>query len=291
MRRIGTKVQTRVVRRGPRHAPASARTRMSWFRTRTGVVITCVSVLFLIATTGGAWTARSGVLGEAVGYLKITMVGLTMRAGLTVDDVLVVGRRETRRSDLLSAIGAQRGDPIIVFDPAAARERVLNLGWVADAEVERRLPNTIFVRLLERTPVAVWQRNGTFSLVDSEGAVIGKNKSGQRRDLTLIVGADAPKHASTLLAMLDTQPQLMERVVAAIRVAERRWNLQLDNGIDIRLPEANPQAAWDRLAELEAEHKLLERDIIAIDLRLPERLVVRMRPLETRRPRAPGEHT
>ena len=291
MRLIGTKVQTRAVRRGPRRAPASARTRMSWFRTRAGVVVTCVSVLFLFATTGGAWTVRSGVLGEAVGFLKITMVGLTMRAGLIVDDVLVVGRQETRRSDLLSAIGAQRGDPIIVFDPAAARQRVLNLGWVANAEVERRLPNTIFVRLFERTPVAVWQRNGIFSLVDSEGVVIGKSNIGQRRDLTLIVGADAPKHASTLLAMLDTQPQLMERVVAAIRVAERRWNLQLDNGIDIRLPEVNPQAAWDRLAELEAEHKLLERDIIAIDLRLPERLVVRMRPSGTKQPRAPGEHT
>jgi cell division protein FtsQ len=167
----------------------------------------------------------------------------------------------------------------------------MKLGWVANAEVERRLPNTIFVRLFERAPVAVWQRNGKFLLVDSEGVVIGESGAGQRSDLTLIVGAKAPRHASTLLVMLDTQPQLMERVVAAVRVADRRWNLRLDNGIDVRLPEVNPQAAWDRLAELEAEHKLLERDIIVIDLRLPERLVVRMRPLETRRPRIPGEHT
>jgi cell division protein FtsQ len=219
------------------------------------------------------------------------MVAVTIRAGLTVDDVLVAGRRETKRSDLLSAIDAQRGDPIIVFDPTAARQRVMNLGWVADAKVERRLPNTIYVRLSERSPVAVWQRNGEFSLVDAEGVVIGESSAGQRRDLTLIVGAEAPRHASTLLVMLDTQPQLMERVVAAVRVADRRWNLRLNNGIDVRLPEINPQAAWDHLAELEAEHKLLERDIILIDLRLPERLVVRMRPLEGRRPRAPGEHT
>lgn len=291
MRRVGTKVQANAIRKRPRRTSASARKRTSWFRTKAGIVTGCVSLLFLLATAGGVWTVRSGTLGEAVGLLKITMVAATIKAGLTVDDVLVVGRRETKRSDLLSAIDARRGDPIIVFDPAAARQRVLNLGWVANAEVERRLPNTIFVRLSERTPVAIWQRNGEFSLVDSEGVVIGESSAGHRRDLTLIVGEEAPRHASTLLVMLDTQPQLMERVVAAVRVADRRWNLRLDNGIDVRLPEANPQAAWDRLAALEAEHKLLGRDIIVIDLRLPERLVVRMRPSETRRPRAPGEHT
>ena len=91
--------------------------------------------------------------------------------------------------------------------------------------------------------------------------------------------------------MLYTHPQLMDRVAAAIRVADRRWNLRLDNDIDVRLPEENPQAAWDRLAKLQAEHKLLERDIIAIDLRVPERLVVRMRPAATMRLRTPGEHT
>jgi cell division protein FtsQ len=289
MRRLGAKAQAIAVNRRPRRT--TARTRTKRFRTRAGVVISCVSILFLIATAGGVWTVRTGALGEAVGLLKVTMVAVTIRAGLTVDDVLVAGRRETKRSDLLSAIDAQRGDPIIVFDPTAARQRVMNLGWVADAKVERRLPNTIYVRLSERSPVAVWQRNGEFSLVDAEGVVIGESSAGQRRDLTLIVGAEAPRHASTLLVMLDTQPQLMERVVAAVRVADRRWNLRLNNGIDVRLPEINPQAAWDHLAELEAEHKLLERDIILIDLRLPERLVVRMRPLEGRRPRAPGEHT
>ena len=240
---------------------------------------------------GSVWAVRNNALDEIVELFKATIVTVTVNAGLTVDDVLVVGRQETKRSDLLSAIDAQRGDPIIIFNPAAARQRIMNLGWVANAEVERRLPSTIFVRLFERTPVAIWQRNGKFSLVDSDGVVIGKSNAAQHRDLTLIIGAKAPIHTSTLLVMLDTQPQLMERVVAAVRVADRRWNLQLDNGIDVRLPEKNPQVAWDHLAKLETEHKLLERDIVVIDLRLPDRLVVRMRPLETRRPRITGEHT
>ena len=240
---------------------------------------------------GSVWAVRNSALDEIVELFKATIVTVTVNAGLTVDDVLVVGRQETKRSDLLSAIDAQRGDPIIIFNPTAARQRIMNLGWVANAEVERRLPSTIFVRLFERTPVAIWQRNGKFSLVDSDGVVIGKSNAAQHRDLTLIIGAKAPIHTSTLLVMLDTQPQLMERVVAAVRVADRRWNLRLDNGIDVRLPEKNPQVAWDHLAKLEAEHKLLERDIVVIDLRLPDRLVVRMRSLETRRPRVTGEHT
>ena len=289
MRQLKTKLQETAVHKRRRHT--LTRTRTSWFRTKVSIVISCVSILFLIATVGSVWVVRNSALDEIVELFKATIVTVTVNAGLTVDDVLVVGRQETKRSDLLSAIDVQRGDPIIIFNPAAARQRIMNLGWVANAEVERRLPSTIYVRLFERTPVAIWQRNGIFSLVDSDGVVIGKSNAAQHRDLTLIIGAKAPIHTSTLLVMLDTQPQLMERVVAAVRVADRRWNLRLDNGIDVRLPEENPQVAWDHLAKLEAEHKLLERDIVVIDLRLPDRLVVRMRALETRRPRVTGEHT
>jgi cell division protein FtsQ len=291
MRRVGTKQQADAVRSAPRRAAGIARTRSNWLRTGAGVMVTCASLLFVTTTVGSVWMVRVGIFSTVVEQLKITAVDLTVKAGLTVHDVLVVGRRKTKRSDLLSAIDVQRGDPILVFDPSAARRRVVSLGWIADAEVERRLPNTIYVRLFERTPIAIWQRNGIFSLVDAEGVVIAEGRDEHRRKLPLIVGAKAPSHASTLIVMLRTQPQLMEQMVAAVRVADRRWNLRFANKIDVRLPEENPQAAWDRLAELEAEHKLLERDIIAIDLRIPERLVVRMRPAAARRLRSPGEHT
>ncbi len=291
MRRLITNSRANAARKGPRSATGRNRAPTKLRRIVAVAAFTLTSLLVVAAATGGVWATRSGAVTALADRLQTAVFGITVEAGLTIEEILVVGRRETKRSELVSAIGVRRGDPILAFDPAAARQRILNLGWIADARVERRLPGTIYIRLVERKPIAIWQRNGQFALVDANGVVIGDSDVKDRHDLTLIVGAEAPQHASTLLVMLYTHPQLMDRVAAAIRVADRRWNLRLDNDIDVRLPEENPQAAWDRLAKLQAEHKLLERDIIAIDLRVPERLVVRMRPAAAMRLQASGEHT
>lgn len=291
MRRMKTAMPAATAHKGRRNTSGRTRARRKWRRIATILVVSLTLLLVIAAASGGVWAVQSGAASTLVERLQSAVLDMTVEAGLTIEEILVVGRRETKRSNLVSAIDARRGDPILGFDPSTARQRILDLGWIADASVERRLPGTILVRLVERKPIAIWQRNGQFALVDGDGIVIGDSNVGDRRDLTLIVGAEAPRHALTLLAMLHTHPQLMDRVAAAIRVADRRWNLRFDNDIDVRLPEENPQAAWDRLAELQAQHKLLERDIIAIDLRVPERLVVRMRPAAATRLRTPGGHT
>ena len=286
MRRVKASKRTTAARNASRRTSVHTK----WRRIAT-VFVVALSTSLVAAAAGGVWEFRSGVATALVNQLQTTLLDLTVEAGLTIEEILVVGRHETKRSDLMSAIDARRGDPILAFKPSAARRRLLELGWIADANVERRIPDTIFVHLVERRPIAIWQHNGQFALVDADGAVIGDSDVKDSRGLTLIVGAEAPRHAATLLTMLNTHPKLMERVAAAVRVSDRRWNLRFDNDVDVRLPEENPQAAWDRLAELQAEHGLLERDIIAIDLRVPERLVVRVRPAAAIRLRTPGEHT
>ena len=125
--------------------------------------------------------------------------------------------------------------------------------------------------------MAIWQRNGTFVLVDRGGVVIGTQGLDRYGHLKVIIGAAAPRHTPALLDMLATVPKLMARVRAGIWVGNRRWNLRLDNGIDIRLPEKDPQAAWERLAALERDRQFLSNGITAIDLRIRGRLVVRRR--------------
>ena len=125
--------------------------------------------------------------------------------------------------------------------------------------------------------MAIWQHGGTFVLVDRAGAEIGTQGLARYNHLKVSVGKYAPLHASDLLDMLATAPALMKRVRAAIWGSGRRWNLRLDDGIDIRLPEENAQAAWTRLATLERDRQLLNQDIIAVDLRIRDRLVVRRR--------------
>src|SRR5690606_33811569 len=131
-----------------------------------------------------------------------------------------------------------------------------------DAAVERRLPDTIHVRLVERRPLALWQNDGRITVIDHDGREISGADPARFSALPLVVGDDAPQHAIQLLALLALEPDLGRRVTAAVRVGGRRWNLRMDAGdgakIDVHLPEINPGAAWARLAELERSKKLLD---------------------------------
>ena len=230
-----------------------------------------------VLSWGIYWSLSTGALARTVAKIEAAAIAETVRAGLAVNEVLVEGRVESTRAQLLKTVGIRRGDPILTLDTHAVRERLIGLGWVANAAVERRLPGTVYLRLWERKALAIWQRKGSFVLIDRTGAVIGTQGLERYGHLKIIVGKDAPRHAPALLDMLATAPPLMKRVRAAVWVSGRRWNLRLDDGIDIRLPEENAQAAWTRLATLERDRQLLSQDIIAIDLRIRDRLVVRRR--------------
>jgi cell division protein FtsQ len=211
--------------------------------------------------------------------------------GLAVAEVVVEGRTHTRRADLLAALGVERGAPILAFDPDAARARIEALGWVRQAAVARRLPDVVYVRIDERVPLALWQRNGALQLVDRDGAVIQKQNVAAFAGLPLIVGDDAPQHAADLLGLLSAFPEIAVQVDAAVRVSGRRWNLRLKSGIDIRLPETGLAPALGRLADLHRTQQVLDRDVIAVDLRKPDRLIVRMTPEARERLVRDGKNT
>jgi len=163
-------------------------------------------------------------------------------------------------------------------DPAAARAALEALPWVRTASVERQLPGTVYIRITEREPLALWQEQGVIRVIDLEGAVIPGIEPRRFAHLPLVVGPDAPAHAARLIAVMNSEPELRDRVTAAVRVGGRRWNIQIEGRIDVRLPEADAAAAWSQLARIERQQGLLSRDVIVIDLRLPDRLVVRTDP-------------
>ena len=198
--------------------------------------------------------------------------------GLRVNDIRVEGRATTDRETILDALGARPGTPIFAVDPARAKRQLESLPWVRSAAIERRLPDTIYVRLVEREPMALWQHGGKIDLIDRSGAVIPVTRLDRFAKLPMVVGEDAAGHAAALLAMLGSQPDLAARVTAAIDVDGRRWNLRLDNAIDVLLPSDDPAAAWADLARLQRTSAILQRDVQAIDMRLPDRLVVRVAP-------------
>jgi len=215
-----------------------------------------------------------------------TVAGLRERigigAGLLVQDIRIEGREKTPEPMLRAALGVSRGDKLLGFSLEEARRRIEALTWVQRATVERRLPGTVVVTLEERRPFAVWQTSGKFVLIDRAGQLVIEQDP--RKDaeafatLPLVVGPGAPENAAALLDQLASQPALRARVVAAVRVGERRWNLRLNNGADVLLPEGGEVQAMNKLMELQTTQALLDRPLQIVDMRLPDRLVVRPMP-------------
>ena len=200
----------------------------------------------------------------------------TAGMGLTVRDIVVVGREKTPEALLRAAIGAVPGEPILSYSVTAARARIESIAWVRSAIVERVLPGTIRVVLNERRAFAVWQNQGKFTLIDHAGAIVTDSDIAAFADkLPLVVGVGAPAAAGLLLDSVSPYPDLVSRMIAAVRVGERRWNLCMTNGADVLLPEGAEIAALAKLAELQTSKSILDRPLQEIDLRLPDRLSVR----------------
>lgn len=204
--------------------------------------------------------------------------GLAREAGLVVQEVRFEGHQHTPPELLRAALGVRPGDALLGFSPEAARGRLLTVPWVENAHVERRLPGTILVRLSERAPFAIWQNRGQFVIVDRQGNSVTAERLDAFGPLPLIVGAGAERRAAQLWDEMGAAPELRRRVQAMVRINDRRWNLRLHNGADVLLPEGQEAAAVRRLEELQASHALLDRPLAAIDLRMPDRLVLRQPP-------------
>lgn len=249
------------------------------------------AVLVGSVAAGGFLLWADGTIQRSYDTVVATAMQTTVDAGLAVKSISVSGRIETNRRTLIEAIGVKIGDPVLTIDIAEILDRVRSIGWVSDAVVERRLPNRLHVHLQERKAAAIWQQDGELVLVDLDGNVIGSEGLDRYQHLKVIVGADASQKTAQLIELLAGEPMLESRIVAAVWVAGRRWNLRMENGIDVRLPEEDPAHALKRLAQLERDHKVLARDLIAIDLRQSDRLIVRMTEEAAERRRAHKDET
>jgi cell division protein FtsQ len=255
------------------------RWRMIWRRQRRllrpAVLLGVVMVLGAGFVTVAIAVGRAAPLREMVGRA-------TAELGFRVQTIQVMGAQKTGEALVRKALGVSEGDSLLGFSLAEARKRIELLTWVQSATVERLLPDRIVVSLVERRPFAVWQRDGKFVLIDRDGEIVAdQDVAVFAKELPLVVGIGADKAAAALIDALAAQPTLQSRVVAAVRVGERRWNLRLNNGTDVMLPEGAEVPAMARLVELQNEHALLDRPLQAVDLRLPDRLLVRPRGSDT----------
>ena len=197
-------------------------------------------------------------------------------AGFRIVSIALAGNHHITREEVLATAGITGSTSLLFLDVGETRERLKTNPWIADATVLKLYPGELQIGIKEREAFALWQKDGQVSVMADDGTVLEPYVAPGLIRLPLVVGRGAETRAKEFLALLDRYPAMRDFVRASVLVGERRWNLRLKNGIDVRLPESDVASALERLVALDREKNLITRDILAIDLRLPDRVTVRL---------------
>lgn len=207
----------------------------------------------------------------------------TREAGFVLSNLQIEGTVRTKENEILATLDVDDGLPLLGIDLLGIQERIEALPWVKSATVTRVLPGDLKISIVERHPYALWQRDGKVRLIDEGGEIITDRGLVKFSDLMLVVGEGGSSEVNALFKMLKSDSRLYDRVRTAIRVGNRRWDLVFDNGVRVKLPEDfaqnyNGQGAWSRFVRLQQKHRLLEREVSVIDMRIEDRIVMRVTP-------------
>jgi cell division protein FtsQ len=262
-------IQSRTAPALRREAPRAVATSFAWatWAIRAGLVI-------------GLAAASAGILRFGLHPADIlpTIDQLTVKAGLGVNQIAVTGFKNTLSDDIFGALQIDKAGSILAYDATAARKRLESLDWVQSAQVTRALPDGLTVTIRERVPFAVWQHHQLMFLIDADGRTLEPTSRADHKQLPLVVGTGADASAHEFLAELQRHPMILGRMEAAIRVADRRWDIELKDAPRLLLPEEGLRAALSKVEQLQAEERIFERRVAAIDLRVADRISVRVLP-------------
>jgi cell division protein FtsQ len=239
---------------------------------RTGIALT---VLMLLGSTG-LGIVKGGHVDEFMVALSDTRNALANSAGFRITTVAINGRKHLSQDEVLAIGGVNGRSSLLFLDAATLRDKLKANPWIADATILKLYPGRLQIDIVERAAFALWQRDGQLSVISEDGAVLEPFMPRRFVTLPLVVVKGADLLARDFIALLDRYPQVRAATKAAIFVGERRWNLRLKDGLDIRLPENDVGNALALLSKLDQEDRLFSRDIVAVDMRLPDRLTVQL---------------
>jgi len=207
------------------------------------------------------------------------------KAGFAVGEVRITGQKNTSLKQVRAALALYDGQSMTSLDLQAMPGRLEKLPWVRMATVTRIMPDILQVTIVEHQAAALWQESGQFHLINRAGQVITDRGLEKYVALPQIVGPGANQHLGDILVMKQKHPELFSRVTSWVWVGARRWDIVCHNGIRIKLPEAGPEVAWEKLYRYERDQKILDREILIVDLRQPDKMIVRLSPAEAERRR------
>ena len=239
---------------------------------RAGVAATAL----LLLGSAGLGVVKGGHLEAFTSALSDTRNAIANSAGFRITAVAINGRKQLTQDEVLAIGGVNGRSSLLFLDAATVRDKLKANPWIGEATVLKLYPGQLQIDIVERSAFALWQHDGRLAVISDDGAVLEPYLSRRFISLPLVVGKGAETRARDFLALLARYPQVKNLTKAAVFVGERRWNLRLKDGLDIRLPEHDVGNALAALSKLDKEDRLFSRDIVAIDMRLPDRLTVQL---------------
>ena len=234
------------------------------------------ATVLLLLGSAGFGIVKGGHLQEFITGVSNARNALANATGFRITAVVINGRKQLSQDEVLGIGGVNGSSSLLFLNAEMVRDRLKANPWIADATVLKLYPGELQIDITERKPFALWQDEGRLSVIAADGAVLEPYVSRRFMSLPLVVGKGADTHARDFLALLARYPQVHSVTKAAIFVGERRWNLRLKDGLDVRLPENDVGNALAELSKLDKEDKLFSRDIVAVDMRISDRLVVQL---------------
>jgi cell division protein FtsQ len=242
------------------------------FPNRAGVAAT----VLLLLSSAGFGIVKGGHLEQFNSALSDSRNAMANSAGFRITTVAISGRKQLTQDEVLAIGGVNGRSSLLFLDAATVRDKLKANPWIADATILKLYPGRLQIDIVERSPFALWQQDGRLSVIADDGTVLEPYMSRRFISLPLVVGKGAQTRARDFLALLARYPQVNAATKAAVLVGERRWNLRFKDGLDIRLPENEAGNALAALIKLDKEDRLFSRNIVAIDMRLPDRLTVQL---------------
>ncbi|HMF06758.1 MAG TPA: FtsQ-type POTRA domain-containing protein [Methylocella sp.] len=259
----------------PVRRPRSSLTQKILDRLATPGAAAALSVALLSATgvygaiKGGHYAAFVARQGEPADVIAKSL-------GFSINAVTISGAHELKEQNILSISGIGPRNSLLFLDAAKIRANLKLLPIVKEASITKLYPDRLLIEIEERVPFALWQNDGALRIVAEDGVVLGSIQDRRFVHLPFVAGDGANEKIGEYLALLEAAGDLRERILAGVRVASRRWTLKLTNGIDILLPERDAEAAMARLADLQRVHHILDKDVLSLDLRQPDRVAARL---------------
>ena len=198
-------------------------------------------------------------------------------SGFVVKKISIVGNHHMSTKQIYNSLKIKKGEAILAISLSAVKNNLENWEWIKEVTVERLLPDLIKINVVERTPIALGQKDRKLYIIDDEGVIINTNKLGPYLSLPIIIGDGAEIYASSLINILKTDPILYKRISSIIRVSEYRWNIRFDNELEVKLPDENVERAWKKIIKMNKDKMLFLPENSAVDLRISNKIYIEKR--------------